>query len=284
MSDSGLPSSLDFIKLACGQLDFLLWDQTEQRVVPTAEDLHEAARQVCPRRTGVGACGLLVLTSHEGDVRASLYRPGRPDSVPNYPSLLCAAKYLRDGARYGPTAFTFTWDSQVYRIHPIDSLSMAVDLNFATSRKRPALQNEELGHRTFLEGAWALQGTFLEGERQKALIFFQPELELDRIGPWKRAVFRLRQGPYLPTVVQLASPRLLHLEYRPAAQEPDTVVLASLAAQAAYLNGLIDEDVVVRIQDHPYFVHVDLSRQRNRVMVPIRYVFRGNFSFTEFLF
>lgn len=284
MPESNLKGGFDFIKLACGQQDFLLWDLIDQLVQPVPEDYQEAARQVCPRRTGVGASGLLVLRIHEREVEVQLYQPGRPDPTPNHPALLCAAKYLLDGARYGRTVFTFSVGKRLCRVHPIDSRSMAVDLEFASSRDRPVTSAEELRSRSFTEGKWSLQGVHLEGQGQKALLFFQPELELSHLPRWKRAVFRLRRSTYLPVVVQLASPRLLNLEYRPTDHDPDTVVLASLAAQAAYLNGLIDENVVVRLHDHPYFVRVDPLRRQNRVMVPIRYVFRGSYSFAEYNF
>lgn len=284
MSDGALPPIFEFYKLACGAVDFLLWDLTESPTVPSRDELGGIAEHICRRRTGVGASGLLVLRQSEAGVEPLLFRPGHPDTEPTYPALLCAAKYLFGGARFGRSTLHLRVGDHAVGIVPVDSLSMAADLEFATSRKRPVEGAAQLRPRLFLGGRFTLKGIPMETRAQRALLFFQPELGSPHPRRWRRSVFRVRWRGYRPVVVQLVGPRQLNLDYAPTEDEPDTVALAGMAAQAAYLSGLVDIEVVIRCGDHPYFVTLHPASRSFRVMVPIRYVFKGSYSESDHFF
>ena len=284
VSDSSLPPLIDFYKLACGSIDFLLWDLTDSLSPPNFVDFKLAADLMCPRRTGVGATGLIVLLGSNSFVEPHLFRPGHVDDLPSYQALLCVAKYLLDGAKFGKTTFHFPLRGEEVRVYPIDSLSMAIDLDLPRCQNHVLRNLEDLQHREFQSLGFTLKSFPLNLAHQQAHFFFQTNVGLSRLSRWKRAVFRTVGQGYLPVTLQLASPHQINIEYPTTEDEPDLVILSAMAFQLAYVNGLIDQDVVMRHGNHPYFVSLQTNVEKIRVMVPIRYVFRGNYSFSEYLF
>ncbi len=276
---------MDFFKIACGRKDMVLWDLSDSLSPPAPDEIQEAAEKICPRRRGVGASGLLVLGKGEPVPELSLYRPGTRDRTPDFDSLLCASKYLYDSARYGNRPFTLRKGRGEYKIVPLDSLSIGVELGVVRSAGRHLVKDETRLDRWNLEaGSIILQGIPMEAD-QEALIFFDTAETPKTRKKWRKA---FRHVPVLhgriPTLVTLVGPKEIAIDFPARDPEPDITALAGLATLASYLEGVIDENILVRHDNSPYYVEINPQTLALKVTAPIHYIFKGVFSFEEYPF
>lgn len=277
MADSSLPPLFEFLKLTCGWTDYLVWDLTESLSPPEDEDLQQAADRVCARRKGVGACGLVAIFRHGDFVRPRLYRPEQPEGDLDVSALLCAAKYLFDGARFARPPWTFTLGPREVRVWPVDSLSLTAELPWplaAAGDGEPAVQGVNLSQYPF-------RAHFLDSI-PRALFLLPLEGWRSPISRLGRRLLRMSPEGYLPVVMVLSGQNRLELVFRDGALTPDVVSLAAQAGWLGWQKGLVDQSILVLHRGHPYFVEV-LPRSRVvRVSTPIRYVMRGQYSFADY--
>lgn len=117
-----------FYKLAISRNDFILINMMGE-ALPDEELLPVLSRQICRRRRGVGANGLIFLFDHDEAVAGVRFFTRRGKELSRfYDPLIGAARYLFDSGQAGTKALTLGTPEGIRSVEAIDSLSFRINL------------------------------------------------------------------------------------------------------------------------------------------------------------
>ena len=267
-------SEIDFIKAACGNGDYLLLRAQLSGEQLEGSTFHELARRLCSRRRGVGADGVLAFTrkqSHPCTVYAA--SPRFPEQTISGDALFCAARFLFDQGEYGIKPFPLQFQGRLFTVESVDSQNFRIEIPPPSNGGQEADWNRPLVRTRFQEtdlvpweGACRL-GTVYAPASDPAVI--------------RKTARSLAQSPSLshqPLVAFSTPQKDLVTAWVYAAGWFDQSFAAAAVALHSHLEGLSASEVLVSLNNQPFYLQLELPGPRIWVTAPVRYIFQGLYS------
>lgn len=277
---------IEFLKLQCCGGDFLLLDGLKHPALAELE-LGELAAQITSRRFGVGAAGLVLLSSGQRQkLRLSCWDTLGSGMPVDPMAVRCAARYAYDSGLLGDDNALLENGEDSVAVEVLDAHNITVpsgppgywDASGAL-RERPG----EIFTRTLRIGEREHNYTPVAVRGVQAVFFpAAAPLELDRFGP------AVEQAGLFSAGTQLVFTRVISREEASvrAWQMGRGELLASegaacAAAVAAVLNGFGERQILVHLEGGNLFM--DWSEADNLVYAsgPADYVFLGTYYYDE---
>ena len=260
---------IDFIKASCGLGDYLLLRSplpSEQLEGFAFQDL---AQRLCSRRLGVGADGLIAFTRRSG-VSPSIHTASTrftPDVVP-VDALFCAARFLFDSGEYGVKPFTLQSKGRIFTVESVDSQ------NFRLEVPSPTNSGQLPDWHTPLQREQYLEQVVVPWETPQALwTQFKPSPDAQSLR--RSARLSAVNHPARPIVLFSVAQKDLISAWVRLSSWVDHSSAASAVALSAHLDGLSSDEVLVSLNDQPFFVQISFPGPRIWVTAPVRYLFQG---------
>ena len=275
--------TVDFYKLhVCGNdavlLNFLY------APIPDEARLSALARALCPRRTGVGANGVVVVHQSEGSGIGLVHLTPRGDvaGVDN-DALFCLARFAFDSGLVESNRIEVETGRGPRSIEAIDSESFRLSLGPPRSLDglRDLTEEPDTEANTFIE---------IDGKRQVVTPVFVHRPFLVVVSAMKgssvreltRAVRRSVPGiEALPVFLRALNREEISVHSWQSAQVQDSASTVAAAAAASILNGFCDNDLVVDFKGHTLFVQWVQRTNQLLVTATPRYVYSGSFYMEE---
>ncbi len=263
-------SEIDFIKAACGHGDYLLL-----RAQLSGEQLEglafqELAKRLCSRRRGVGADGILAFTrrqSHPCTVYAASPRFSH-DTISG-DALFCAARFLFDQGEYGVKPFPLQTQGRLFTVESVDSQNFRLEISPPSNAGQEADWNRPLRRTRFQETdvvPW-------EGVGRIGTVY-APSPDTSQLRKAARAL-----GSSVQPLVVFSTPQKdLVTAWVHSSSWIDQSFAAAAVALHSHLEGLSASEVLVSLNNQPFYLQLELPGPRVWVTAPVRYIFQGLYS------
>ncbi len=272
-------SELDFIKAACGHGDYLLLRAQLSGEQLEGSAFQELARRLCSRRRGVGADGVLAFTrkqSHPCTVYAA--SPRFPNDTISGDALFCAARFLFDQGEYGIKPFPLQFQGRLFTVESVDSQNFRIEIPPPSNAGQEPDWNRPL-LRT------RIQETDLvpwEGACRLGTVY-APASDTAVLRKTARALAQApraqAQGVAHQPLVAFSTPQKdLVTAWVYATSWFDQSFAAAAVALHSHLEGLSSSEVLVSLNNQPFYLQVELPGPRVWVTAPVQYIFQGLYS------
>jgi diaminopimelate epimerase len=277
---------IEFLKLQCCGGDYILLDAFKN---PGLADLplDELAVQICSRRFGVGAAGLILLVPGKNrKLRLSCFDPAGAESSTDPLAVRCAARYAFDSGLLGEESSVLESGGATVAVEVLDAHNITVPSGppgywdaSGSLRERPGetfTRTLRIAEREHNYTPVALGG--------RQAVFFQTAtpLEMDYFGPAVEASGAFASGTQL-VLVRTISPEESSVR---AWQVGMGELLASegaacAAAVASVLSGFSERQVLVHLEGGNLFVEWIEADNLVYASGPADYVFLGTYYYEE---
>lgn len=232
--------------------------------------LDQLSLQLCPRRSGVGAVGLI--TMDEGSNSRLLFSSPKLTQVP-LDALFAVARWLLDSGRFGLNTLKLECRSESFALEPIDSRHFRISIAPPTWQRQPLPDGVHHSGLQTLDIEGRSYSVFPVESRDDFLVYLHtpeelvyPELKALQTKAEERQRTALRLTPLAPGEIRLDGIGI-----------KDGITAAACGGLAARILGLTSEEVLVKMGGNPYFVQVQPDR-RVDVTTTSAYVFSGQWS------
>ncbi len=264
-------SEIDFIKATCGRGDYLLLKGNFSGEQLESSVFQELANRLCSRRLGVGADGVLAFTRRNNLPCLVHAASGRfaKESVSG-DALFCAARFLFDQGEYGVKPFPLQFKGQHFIVESVDSQNFRIEISPPLNSgqnvdwDRPLLRTH---YQDYDAVPW-------EGSSNLWTVYAPSH---DTYGLRKKAK-ELSINTALPLVVYSTPQKDLVTPWVHSSKWIDQSFAAAAAALHSHLEGLSSGEVLVSLNNQPFYLQLALPGPRGWVTAPVRYIFQGLYS------
>lgn len=274
---------LVFYKLHCITEDYILIN-TGSHPELTPKMYPYAAADLCRRRRGPGAYGVIFLNHHQKKIAMEVYLANGEASPFRSNAVLCASRYLFDSGLVGTDSFTVSLFEKTVSVDIIDSANFRLSLGIA--------QNPETGQ-TLVPSVTVDYTKTLEingAEISVSPVSFR-ETYYAHVTTETETIRLITLSDALKKVVppkSMFQPVFLFIQSRDECMVRfvrnsffgfDFSAAAAAGGVAGVMNGLLDREIVIQVKKQNIFFQWLETDNNIYITAAPRYVFSGNYEF-----